>query len=72
SEAKRLLQVQDKIITSVPEVAHVMGKAGRAYTATDNSPISMVETIIMLKPRKEWRKGFSKDSVINELNRKLQ
>jgi Cu(I)/Ag(I) efflux system membrane protein CusA/SilA len=72
SEAKRLLQVQDKIITSVPEVAHVMGKAGRAYTATDNSPISMVETIIMLKPRKEWRKGFTKDSIINELNRKLQ
>lgn len=72
SEAKRLLQVQDKIITTVPEVAHVMGKAGRAYTATDNSPISMVETIIMLKPRKEWRKGFTKDSIINELNRKLQ
>jgi len=72
SEAKRLLQVQDKIITTVPEVAHVMGKAGRAYTATDNSPISMVETIIMLKPRKEWRKGFTKDSIINELNGKLQ
>ena len=72
SEAKRLLQVQDKIITSVPEVAHVMGKAGRANTATDNSPISMVETIIMLKPKNEWRKGFTKDSIINELNRKLQ
>lgn len=72
SEAKRLLQVQDKIITTVPEVAHVMGKAGRAYSATDNSPISMVETIIMLKPRKEWRKGFTKDSIINELNGKLQ
>ena len=72
SEAKRLLQIQDKIITTVPEVVHVLGKAGRAYTATDNSPISMVETIIMLKPRKEWRKGFTKDSIINELNRKLQ
>ena len=72
SEAKRILQVQDKIITTVPEVAHVLGKAGRAYSATDNSPISMVETIIMLKPRKEWRKGFTKDSIINELNGKLQ
>ena len=72
SEAKRLLQVQDKIIKSVPEVAHVLGKAGRANSATDNSPISMVETIIMLKPSKEWRKGFTKDSVINELNAKLQ
>ncbi len=72
SEAKRLLQVQDKIIKSVPEVAHVLGKAGRANSATDNSPISMVETIIMLKPSNEWRKGFTKDSVINELNAKLQ
>ena len=72
SEAKRILQVQDKIIKSVPEVAHVLGKAGRANSATDNSPISMVETIVMLKPRNEWRKGFTKDSVINELNVKLQ
>ncbi|NHA05555.1 efflux RND transporter permease subunit [Mucilaginibacter sp. HC2] len=72
SEAKKLLQVQDKIIASVPEVTHVMGKAGRAYTATDNSPISMIETIIMLKPRDQWRKGFTKDSIINELNKKLQ
>ena len=52
SEAKRLLQVQDKIIKSVPEVDHVLGKAGRANTATDNSPISMIETIILLKPQK--------------------
>jgi Cu(I)/Ag(I) efflux system membrane protein CusA/SilA len=72
SEAKRLLQVQDKIISTVPEVAHVLGKAGRANTATDNSPISMIETIIMLKPRNEWRKGMNKDDVINELNSKLQ
>ena len=56
SEAKRLLQVQDKIISTVPEVAHVLGKAGRANTATDNSPISMIETIILLKPKNEWRK----------------
>ncbi len=72
SEVKRLLQVQDKIIRMVPEVAHVLGKAGRANTATDNSPISMIETIILLKPKSEWRKGLSKDAIINELNSKLQ
>ncbi len=72
SEAKRLLQVQDKIIGTVPEVAHVLGKAGRANTATDNSPVSMIETIIMLKPTNQWRKGITKDSIINELNGKLQ
>ncbi len=72
SEAKRLLQVQDKLISSVPEVAHVLGKAGRANTATDNSPVSMIETIILLKPKAEWRKGITKDSIINQLNAKLQ
>ncbi|MCU7694394.1 efflux RND transporter permease subunit [Haoranjiania flava] len=72
SEAKRLLQVQDKIIKSVPEVAHVLGKAGRANTATDNSPISMIETIILLKPQSEWRSGHTKNDIINELNAKLQ
>jgi len=72
SEAKRLLQVQDKIISTVPEVAHVLGKAGRANTATDNSPVSMIETIILLKPKNEWRKGITKDGIINELNAKLQ
>lgn len=72
SEAKRLLQVQDKLIRTVPEVAHVLGKAGRANTATDNSPISMIETIILLKPSDEWRAGIKKEDVINELNAKLQ
>lgn len=72
SEAKRLLQVQDKIISTVPEVSHVLGKAGRANTATDNSPVSMIETIILLKPKNEWRKGMTKDGIINELNAKLQ
>lgn len=72
SEAKRLLQVQDKIIKGIPEVDHVLGKAGRANTATDNSPISMIETIILLKPQDEWRDGLTKDDLINELNAKLQ
>jgi len=72
TEAKQLLQVQDKIIKSVPEVANVLGKAGRANTATDNSPISMTETIILLKPKDQWRKGLKKEDIINELNAKLQ
>jgi Cu(I)/Ag(I) efflux system membrane protein CusA/SilA len=72
SEAKRLLQVQDKLIRTVPEVSHVLGKAGRANTATDNSPISMIETIILLKPKNEWRAGMTKDGIINELNAKMQ
>ncbi|MBB4801727.1 efflux RND transporter permease subunit [Flavobacterium aquidurense] len=72
SEVKRILQVQDKLIASVPEVKNVLGKAGRANTATDNSPISMIETIVLLKPKSEWRKGKTKEDIINELNNKLQ
>ncbi len=72
SEVKRILQVQDKIIQSVPEVETVLGKAGRASTATDNSPISMIETIIKLKPKSEWRPSITKKDIIKELDAKLQ
>jgi Cu(I)/Ag(I) efflux system membrane protein CusA/SilA len=72
SEVKRILQVQDKLIKSVPEVEHVLGKAGRANTATDNSPVSMIETIILLKPHNEWREDKTKDDIITEINNKLQ
>ena len=72
SEVKRILQVQDKLTKSIPEVSHVLGKAGRANTATDNSPISMVETIILLKPQHEWRDNLSKSEIISEINNKLQ
>jgi len=72
AEVKRILQVQDKIIKSVPEVEKVLGKAGRASTATDNSPLSMIETIIMLKPKTAWREGLTKAEIITELNNKLQ
>lgn len=72
SEIKRILQVQDKIIKSVPEVEQVLGKAGRANTATDNSPLSMIETIIMLKPKNQWREGMTKKKIIEELDHKLQ
>ncbi|GAB3788139.1 hypothetical protein GCM10028818_54300 [Spirosoma horti] len=72
AEVKRILQVQDKLIKSIPEVEKVLGKAGRASTATDNSPISMIETIIMLKPKTQWREGLTKKDLINELDAKLQ
>jgi Cu(I)/Ag(I) efflux system membrane protein CusA/SilA len=72
SEAKRILQVQDKIIKSFPEVENVLGKAGRAYTATDNAPISMIETIIVLKPKSQWREGLTKEKLIAEMNEKVQ
>lgn len=72
TEVKRILQVQDKIIKTVPEVDQVLGKAGRANTATDNSPISMIETIISLKPKSQWRPGITKKQIIEELDAKLQ
>jgi Cu(I)/Ag(I) efflux system membrane protein CusA/SilA len=72
SAVKNLLQVQDKLIKTVPEVENVLGKAGRAYTATDNSPVSMIETIVLLKPQKMWRPGITKNDIIKELNDKLQ
>lgn len=72
SEIKRIMQVQDKLIKTVPEVLNVLGKAGRANTATDNSPMSMIETIILLKPQSEWRGGMTKNKIIDELNSKLQ
>ena len=72
SEIKRIMQVQDKLMLTVPEVQNVLGKAGRANTATDNAPISMIETIVLLKPQSEWRKGITKNEIINELNSKLQ
>lgn len=72
SEIKRIMQIQDKLIKTVPEVDNVLGKAGRASTATDNAPMSMIETIVLLKPQSEWREGLTKDDIINELNAKLQ
>lgn len=72
SEIKRIMQVQDKLMLTVPEVQNVLGKAGRASTATDNAPISMIETIVLLKPQSEWRAGITKNDIINELNSKLQ
>lgn len=72
TEVNRILQEQDKIIKAVPEVHHVLGKAGRAETATDNAPLSMIETIILLKPKSEWRPGITRQDIVAELDEKLQ
>ncbi|HAL37191.1 MAG TPA: CusA/CzcA family heavy metal efflux RND transporter, partial [Polaromonas sp.] len=67
-----LLQTQDKIIKSFPEVSSVYGKAGRANTATDPAPTEMFETVINLKPPSEWRAGMTIDKLIAELDKALQ
>jgi Cu(I)/Ag(I) efflux system membrane protein CusA/SilA len=67
-----LLQTQDKIIRTFPEVASVYGKAGRAETATDPAPTEMVETVINLKPKEQWRAGLTVDVLIAELDKALQ
>jgi Cu(I)/Ag(I) efflux system membrane protein CusA/SilA len=72
TKAAELLQTQNKIIKSFPEVASVYGKAGRAATATDPAPIEMFETIINLKPKAEWRLGLTTDALVAELDRALQ
>ena len=72
TEVNRVLQVQDAIIKSVPEVEQVLGKAGKAETSTDPAPISMIESIVLLKPKSEWRKGITKADIIAELDAKLQ
>jgi Cu(I)/Ag(I) efflux system membrane protein CusA/SilA len=72
TKAAEVLQTQDKIIKSFPEVASVYGKAGRANTATDPAPTEMFETVINLKPESEWRPGMTIDKLIAELDRALQ
>ncbi|MCH8303849.1 MAG: efflux RND transporter permease subunit [Candidatus Marinimicrobia bacterium] len=72
SKAKELLQQTDKIIATFPEVETVFGKIGRAETATDPAPLSMIETIITLKPKEEWREGLTLDDLIKEMNSAIQ
>ena len=72
TEAKRIIQEQDRIIKSVPEVEQVLGKVGRAETSTDPAPVSMFESIIILKPKEEWRPGIKKADIVAELDSKLQ
>src|SRR5205814_1736572 len=72
TKSAELLQTQDKIIKSFPEVASVFGKAGRAATATDPAPLEMFETVINLKPKAQWRAGMDVDRLIAEMDRALQ
>jgi Cu(I)/Ag(I) efflux system membrane protein CusA/SilA len=71
-EATRIMGVQDAIIKQLPEVYHVLGKVGKAETATDPAPVSMIETIVLLKPKNEWRPGMTKEKIIEELDAKLK
>ncbi len=72
TKAAELLQTQNKIIKSFPEVESVWGKAGRASTATDPAPTEMIETVINLKPESEWRDGITVDTLIAEMDKSLQ
>ncbi len=72
TKAAELIQTQDKIIKSFPEVESVFGKAGRANTATDPAPTEMFETIINLKPESDWPAGMTVDQLISDMNRALQ
>lgn len=70
--AAKLLQQTDRLIKTVPEVATVLGKSGRANTATDPAPLTMLETSIKLKPQSQWREGFTLDDIIAELDAAVQ
>ena len=72
TKAKELLQQTDRIIASFPEVHHTFGKIGRAESATDPAPLSMIETTIMLKPESEWRKGMTMEKLVDELDKAIQ
>ncbi|VAW18043.1 Cobalt-zinc-cadmium resistance protein CzcA; Cation efflux system protein CusA, partial [hydrothermal vent metagenome] len=72
TKAKQILQQADKIIKTFPEVHHVLGKVGRIESATDASPLSMMETTIQLKPEKEWRKGMTVKKLIKELDQAVK
>jgi Cu(I)/Ag(I) efflux system membrane protein CusA/SilA len=71
-EATRLLQVQDKLLRQFPEVEQVFGTVGRATTATDNSPMGMVNTTVTLKPRDAWRTGLTPEALQSEMDAALQ
>ncbi len=70
-KAKEVLQQTDRIIASFPEVEHVFGKVGRAESATDPAPLSMIESTIKLKPKSEWREGMTIDRLVEELDNSI-
>ncbi|MFQ5526921.1 MAG: efflux RND transporter permease subunit [Thermoanaerobaculia bacterium] len=72
TEAGRILQSMDRQLAQFPEVERVFGKMGRARTATDPAPVGMVESVVVLKPREEWRPGLTWDDLVTEMDRELQ
>ncbi|HID08141.1 MAG TPA: efflux RND transporter permease subunit, partial [Armatimonadetes bacterium] len=72
AEARRILQITDALIKTIPEVERVFGKVGRAETATDPAPLTMIETTIQLKDKSEWRDGMTLDKLIKELNQTVR
>lgn len=72
TQSSRLLQMQDRILKSFPEVEWVLGKVGRAETSTDPAPFSMGETTVMLKPEAEWRPGMTWDKLVDEMDKKMR
>ncbi|MBU2568253.1 MAG: CusA/CzcA family heavy metal efflux RND transporter [Elusimicrobia bacterium] len=72
TEAQRIMQIQNRIIKAFPEVDSVVGKSGRAETATDPAPVEMFETIINLKPKSKWRKGVTKEKLIHDMDAALK
>lgn len=72
TQVMQVMQTQNRIIKTLPEVKTVVGKLGRAETATDPAPVGMIESMIILKPRKEWRPGMTRQKLIGEIIRKTQ
>ena len=72
TQSARLLQMQDRILKSFPEVEWVFGKAGRAETSTDPAPFSMGETTVMLKPESQWRAGMTWEKLVDEMDKKVR
>ena len=72
TQASQLMQEQDRVIRSFPEVESVFGTVGRSESATDNAPLDMYDTTVMLKPREQWRAGMTYEKLIQEMDAKLQ
>jgi Cu(I)/Ag(I) efflux system membrane protein CusA/SilA len=72
TEAAKILNIQDRMLMKFPEVERVFGKIGRASTATDSAPLSMVETVVTLKPKDEWRPGMTWDKLLAEMNQNVR
>jgi len=72
TEAAKILQIQDKMLMKFPEVERVFGKIGRSESPTDPAPLSMVETVVTLKPESEWREGMTWEGLVAEMNRSMK